>query len=311
MKFFDLHCDTIGECYQVNEPLNENSLHISLKKAACLSGWCQTFAIWMPDELRGQAAIEYFDKVYAYFLNQIQENEESISFCKSAEDIRNAAEHKKCAAILSVEGGGAAAGSLDRIKYMYDCGVRMMTLTWNGSCELGNGSGVQDAKGLTDFGKETVKLMEQIGMIVDVSHLSDKGFYDVAKITSKPFVATHSNSRAVWNHVRNLTDEEFDIINFRGGLVGINLFKDFLCESCDTNGAETVLKHIGHFLERGGENVLSFGSDFDGAQMPDDLDGIEKIPVLYEYLLKNGLEHRTADKIFYQNAYDFFQRVLQ
>jgi len=239
MKLFDLHCDTITECCKNNLEIKNNNLHISLDKADYLPDWCQLFAIWMPNEFRGSAALEYFDNVYNYFIKQMEKNEDKISFCKSGEDINTALRLNKRASLLTVEGGAAAAGSAERIEYMYSLGVRLMTLTWNGECELGFGSDVEGGGGLKKFGFDAIKKMEEIGMIIDVSHLNERGFYDVAENTEKPFVATHSNSKSVWEHHRNLTDDQFEVIVKRGGVVGLNLYMAFLPKNAKS-GCEGV-----------------------------------------------------------------------
>ena len=304
MELFDLHCDTITECCKNDLELKSNDLHISLDKAAYLSSWCQLFAIWMPNEYRKQAAFDYFDNVYDYFIKQ-----DAVRFCKNGEDIKNAVNENKTAAILTVEGGAATAGQLERLDYMYSLGVRLMTLTWNGECELGFGSDVKGGTGLTEFGFKAIRKMEELGMIIDVSHLNEKGFCDVAENTSKPFVASHSNSKTVWNHHRNLTDEQFKIISDWGGLVGLNFYTAFLPEN-SKNGSEGVLRNVYHFLELGGENTISIGADFDGAQMHDDLNGIDKIGTLFEYLISNGIPETTVKGLFFGNAYRFFTKVL-
>lgn len=310
MNIFDLHCDTIGECANRGFELLENPLQLSLKSGAGFSGWCQVFAVWLPDDKRGNEAFSYFDGVYNYFLRQTEKNSERLCFCKTAAELENAVKKGKCGAILGIEGGGAIGGSLERLGEMHAKGVRILTLTWNGRCEIGDGSGVENARGLTDFGKSAVREAERLGVVVDVSHLSDRGFYDVSEISQKPFIASHSNSRAEASHVRNLTDEQFGLIARRGGLVGLNLYPVFLGGSA-ANGREAVYRHLCHFLELGGENTVALGSDFDGADMPDDLRSIDRLPNLCEYLLARGLPEGLINKFLFGNAYDFFHNILQ
>ena len=309
MKLFDLHCDTITECYKRKASLRENELNISLLKGENIENWCQLYAIWMPNEYRGDDAVQYYENIRSFYISEINVNKDRIFFCKNYADMVNTFTDKKHAAVLTVEGGAAAAGDISRIYKMHQDGVRLMTLTWNGSCEIACGSDVEGGKGLTDFGKEAVSLMEELGMIVDVSHINDIGFYDVAKIANKPFIATHSNSREVYPHRRNLTDDQFKIIRDNGGLVGLNFYNAFLGENCK-NGREGILRHLYHFLELGGENTVAIGSDFDGADMFDDLSDITKIESLYNYLIYRGIDKNTVDKVFYQNAMNYFKRVL-
>ncbi|MCR4925475.1 MAG: membrane dipeptidase [Clostridiales bacterium] len=310
MNFFDLHCDTIGECYLQKKSLKTNDLHISLDKAKDLEKWAQLFAIWIPDEKRGQEALQYFKNVYDVFLREIQNNESDISFCRNSEDIDKAFKASQYSALLGVEGGAAIAGRLENLDFLYDCGVRLMTLTWNDSNEIANGCFSKDTSGLTAFGKETVKYMQGKNMIVDVSHLNRKGFYDVVDITEKPFVASHSNSDKVYSHPRNLTDEQIDIMIERKCLIGLNLYTKFLGES-EQSGCDEALKHAYHILERGGEKVLAMGTDFDGCTVADKIAGIDKISVLADYFENHGISKQSVENIFFDNAKIFFSRVLQ
>lgn len=197
-------------------------------------------------------------------------------------------------AILTVEGGSACRESLEVLENLYNFGVRMMTLTWNGENELGFGSGSPDAGGLKEFGKKAVKKMNDLNMIVDVSHLSDRGFYDVAEIAEKPFIASHSNLRSITNVPRNLTDEQFKIIRDMGGIVGLNFHRYFLHE--DGNPTEDdLLLHVDRFMELGGEKTLCIGSDFDGAEMPDFIRDFTALQNLRELLVNHGYAENTIE----------------
>ncbi len=309
MRLFDLHCDTITECYLRGCDLKSNDLSISVDKGKYIKNWCQVFALWMQNEYRGQAACDYYDGLYNCFLKEVEKNKDTIMFCKSADDIRKAVSDGKIVAILSVEGGAATAGKIERLRYMYDCGVRLLTLTWNGQCEVACGSDVEGGKGLTPFGFEVIKEMENLNMIIDVSHLNDIGFYEVAENTTKPFIATHSNSRTIKNHYRNLTDDQFKIIRDRKGIVGLNFYDAFLPDNRES-GCDGAFRNLYHFLELGGENVVAVGADFDGATMCDDLSGIDKMGALYEHLLRMGISETIVKKVFFDNSMDFFTRVL-
>lgn len=309
MNFFDLHCDTIGECANRNLPLRENALHISLEKGAYLNSWIQVFAIWMPDEKRGKEAANYFDRVYDYYLKELSKNEDVILPCFTSDDIIKAENENKAASILAVEGGSVLCGDIDRISLLKDRGVKILTLTWNGANELGSGCMESEDKGLTSFGKSAVKELCSAGIVPDVSHLSEKGFYDTAQEVDFPFIASHSDCNRVHRHKRNLTDEQIDEIIRRKGLIGVNFYKNFLSDNPES-GFDGVLRHLYHILERGGENVAAMGSDFDGCEIADELAGIEKIPYLWDYLNKNGIPEDTLNSCFYGNARNFFFNVL-
>lgn len=310
MNLFDLHCDTIGECYLQNKPLKKNDLHISLDKGGYLENWCQLFAIWIPDEKRGEQAVDYFNAVYERFLKELDLNCDAIAFCKTAKETDCALNQGKTAALLGVEGGAAANGSIEGIDYLYNCGVRLMTLTWNDSNEIANGCFSQDKSGLTPFGREAVRHMQQIGMTVDVSHLNEKGFYDVAEICEKPFVASHSNSAYVHSHPRNLTDDQLKVMAERECLIGLNLYNKFLGEG-ERAGCDEALRHAYRILEKCGEKTLAMGTDYDGCTVADEIAGVDKISVLRDYFMKHGLSEQCVENIFYNNAKNFFSRVLQ
>lgn len=210
--------------------------------------------------------------------------------------------------MLTVEGGAVLGGKLENVDYLAKCGVKIMTLTWNGNCELGDGIGVEGAKGLTDFGKSVVAKMEHNSIAVDVSHSSVPMFYDVAELSTRPFCATHSNSKQICPHRRNLTDEQFSIIRDKGGIVGLNLSRGFLREDEDKACMLDVLRHAEHFLSLGGEKTLAIGTDFDGTDIPIDMTGIESMNKLYELFLKHNYNEKLLEDIFFNNARNFLLR---
>lgn len=309
MKLFDLHCDTLYECCMQGVDLFDNDLQLSLKKGAGFTAWRQFFAVWMPDGLRGEAAVEHFHKCRAYLDGQLARYGKVLSLCRTAEEVREAEEAGKCAAILSVEGSAAAGGKVDGIDALYEAGVRMMTLTWNGKTEFADGVQVPYPGGLTALGRRAVRRCERLGMVVDVSHIAEHGFWDVEEVSRKPYIASHSNSKTVFDHPRNLTDRQFRAIVDRGGLVGVNLYPLFLNGEKDAD-LDTIVRHIDHFLSLGGEAAVCIGTDFDGAQMPSCLPDVGALPRLYERLLQLRYTETLVQSIFYQNAAQFFDRAL-
>lgn len=308
MDLFDLHCDTLTVCSGSGKELRENDLHISLSRMPAGSCWGQTFAIFVPDDLRGEAAVEFYHKNVAFFREQMAKNADRILPASTFTEIEAAFAAGKFAAILSVEGGAALGGEIDRIDELRADGVRMLTLTWNGENELGSGSDTK--KGLTDFGRAAVRRMEDAGILVDVSHLNDQGFADLTRIARKPFIATHSNSRAVCDHPRNLTDEQFCTIRDMGGLVGINYYRFFIREDGTSADITDLIAHIDHFLALGGEDILCCGSDFDGAEIPPYLNSIDKVANLHAALLAHGIDEEVIQKILFENVHRFFNKYL-
>lgn len=299
MKYFDLHCDTIGECSNNNFPLRENNLHIDLQRAKEIEEYTQVFAIWIPDELRGNDAVKYFDKTADYFYNEIARNKDLISLYKENKET-------PVKAILSVEGGSACGGTLEGLYHLYERGVSLITLTWNAVNEIGGGA-FSDG-GLTPFGKEFIKEAEKLGIVLDVSHLNRKSFFEFAEIAQKPFVASHSNADIVNNEYgkkRNLSKEQIQIIRERKGLIGLNFCCDFI-EDEKASDIDSVCRQIDYFKKFECDDIIAFGFDFDGCTVNENFNGIEKIPLLYSELKKRGYEESFLHKMFYENANKFF-----
>lgn len=309
MRYFDLHCDTMTECAIKNISLSENDLHVDLRRVEQWEQYVQCYAVWLPDDLRGEAAWERFLQVADRFEAEVEKNSQRLSQLKSPGDLKRLESHPgHQGAILTVESGAALGGTLEHIQEFQRRGVRMCTLTWNGATELGRGIMAPGNTGLTEFGRQAVKAMEQAGILVDLSHASPELFWDVVSLAEKPLVASHSNAKAVCSHARNLTDEQFQAIEKSGGLVGLNFYTAFLNDCPQQASMEDVLRHAEHFLSLGGENVLAMGGDWDGAELPPDMPGLSAIPKLYELFLRHYPED-LVDKLFYGNAARLFQEM--
>lgn len=306
MKLFDLHCDTLYRAFFENGGLFNNDFHISFDRIDSIEPYIQCMAIWVPDEFRNKNAIQLFENCRKKLNDELKDT--NIKIIYSQDDIIEIESKKGKGVVLTVEGGAVLGGKLENVDHLAKCGVKIMTLTWNGNCELGDGIGVEGAKGLTDFGKSVVAKMEQNGIIVDVSHSSVPMFYDVAELSTRPFCATHSNSKQICPHRRNLTDEQFSIIRDKGGIVGLNLSRGFLREDEDKACMLDVLRHAEHFLSLGGEKTLAIGTDFDGTDIPIDMTGIESMNKLYELFLKHNYNEKLLEDIFFNNARNFLLR---
>ena len=308
----DLHCDTLTRDMWASQPpacgpLVNPAYHIALGKMPRNLRWVQCFAIFVPDNYRGQDAIDFFDRYRAVFDRQMVAHGDKVSPCRSFSDMEQALEAGKFAAVLTVEGGAALAGQPERAQVLRDAGVRMLTLTWNGPNELG--SGHNSSAGLTACGREAVAELERCGVLVDVSHLNDRGFEDLLSVAKKPFVASHSNARSVCGHRRNLPDAFIREIADRGGLIGLNYSKDFLSDSGRGN-LDDLYRHVCRFLELDAGACLALGSDFDGTDIHPDLDSVEKSLSIYGYLTQHGIPADTADGILFGNAWRFFKAWL-
>lgn len=303
MFFFDLHCDTLTETNEKGRGLLNDGFQLSIDRLPD-SRWCQCFAVYIPDNLRGPAATAYFERTVRFYQAQLRLHVSRMQTVRTSNEIETALDAGRVACMLTVENGSVLAGDIKNIRKLAQAGVKILTLTWNGANEIAGGQ--ESGEGLSFFGRMAASVLEQNGIIIDVSHLSDRAFDDLAQHAKRPFIATHSNSRAVFGHKRNLTDRQFEHIVSIGGLVGINFYPLFVNGGKDC-AFEELADHIQHFLSLGGENTVALGSDFDGASMPSWLSGVQDIPVFYNRMVSE-FGQEQADKIFGGNAMAFFRR---
>ena len=294
IPLFDLHADTLGEMYKKKEALSKNSLHISYESAKKFKPYVQVMAIWSDFRLNNDEAFESFFGVFNYARWQ------GLSFARKLSEIKDRA------LILAVEDARLLNGDITRLDTLYQSDVRILTLNWRGESIIGGGWDTEN--GLTTFGKEAITRAFSLGIIPDVSHSSLKTSFEAVELASeqnKPIIASHSNAYGVFNHKRNLTDELYLEIKRLGGLVGVSLVPEHLGNDASVS---SVLDHIYHFLSLGGENTVSLGCDFDGvSSLPNGIKGIRDLDVLY-FELEKEFGREIASKIFYYNAYIFFQK---
>jgi membrane dipeptidase len=305
MRLFDLHCDTLTEAMKAGVELKENKMQLSFDRGGKYAPWVQTMAVFIPDRYRGQMAWDYFVQSEAFLTAQLKKNP-GVKRCRTAEDLQAVTDTNGTGVVLAVEGGAVLMGNRDKIPLLADCGVRMMTLTWNGANEIGGGC--NEPGGLTAFGREALPLMQRYNIVPDISHACTELFWDVCEAYDGPLMATHSNAWPVCNHVRNLRDDQFREIVRRGGVVGLNLFPVFLSGQRDAS-LEDLYRHIAHFRNLGGDKAIAMGTDFDGAPMPSCLPEISALERLWEYLLGRGMEEDFVRGLFYDNAAAFFARL--
>jgi len=311
MQLFDLHCDTIGKLQQQEADFFCKETMVSINELSRLERYCQAIAIFVPDRYRGQAAEDFFDSRYGYFKQLMERNRQQVEQVWTMDDVDRICGQGKLAAMLTVEGAACLNGKLENVKKLHDCGVKIMTLTWNGENELASGHDTQ--KGFTDFGRKAVAEMEKEGIIVDCSHLNDVGFWELCDFAQRPFVETHSNIRSICGHRRNVTEERFAEYVKRGGVIGLNLCESFLVDDPKAQAAnyDALLRHVERMLELGGENVICCGSDFDGAAVHESLNTPVKFAGFGDYLLNHGLSESVVNKIMWENAYNFLRKNLR
>ena len=303
---FDLHCDTalalLGKDVCEVGDLRRNTYHIDLERAKTLAGYAQCFACFTTpfmEDWYHKSPVEIFERELATILSQIEKNHDLIRQVYTAEEVRSNLEKGIMSGILTIEGPAGFGFDPALLQDLYSVGFRMTTLGWNESNVL-TGSHMTGG-GLTDVGREFLKEAQRVGMIVDVSHSSDEAFWDMMKITEKPIVASHSNSRQVCDNSRNLTDDMFRAIMETGGVAGFNQCAPFVGEKPDL---DTVCDHILHWLELDPDGThIALGGDLDGCdELPNGFDGIQSYPALANRLLERGVDEKTLNKIFWENA---------
>ena len=311
MKFLDLHCDTAGRIFYENLDLKNKLCKVNidnLKKGGALG---QVFAFFVDQQLN-EDSYEEFLKLYNNFMKEIKGNLSDIEIVRNIEELKNAEKANKIGAFLSIEEGEVIKGSVDNLKKVYEMGIRILTVTWNYKNQLGypNSEYTYKNKGLTKKGIEIIEECEKLGIIPDVSHLSDAGFYDLIKVCKKPFIASHSNSRAITNHPRNLDDNMIKLLAEKGGIMGINFCAHFLGNE-SVSSIEEMIFHMKHIRNVGGIDVLAIGSDFDGILNEVEIKDISELDKLQVALKNNNFKESEIEKIFYKNVIRVFDETLK
>jgi membrane dipeptidase len=272
----------------------------------------QIFAVYIQPEYKIERALHRALQVIDRFYKELHDHEDKMMLFTKVSDVREAEKHGKIAAMLSIEGGEAVEADLGILRMLHRLGLRAMTLTWNERNQIADGAGEGRTKGgLTNFGVELVKEMNNIGMVVDVSHLSDPGFFDAIETTTKPVIASHSNCRAICNHRRNLTDDMIKILADNGGVMGMNFSAAFVDENKEKATLERVLDHVGHIVKVASVDHVGIGSDFDGIEnTPKGLEDVTRMPYLTEGLLKRGYKEDDIRKILGENFLRVFSEVI-
>jgi len=390
MKAVDMHCDTIYALYCQRERLGlnrsgqdgvdgyagqdsqsggsggseetkgfgglrENDGHLDLMRMKEGHYLLQNFALFVELDRDGDPW-ERVCALYRYYQEELERNRDIVAPVLRYSDIAANEAAGKLSAMLTVEEGAVCRGEAEKLRQLYQMGVRMITLTWNFDNELGCPNRLPHLRermrtvreawekcapddplreekfiaaqkaydayrhtpdltgGLTERGRELTAQMEQLGIIPDVSHLSDAGFYDVLEVTKKPFAASHSNARAVCPDVRNMTDDMIRKLSERGGVMGLNYCADFLEEKpmgVENPGTiQAVVRHAKHIAATGGIDVLGLGSDFDGIDTNEELPGAQSMERLWDALHRAGFSERELDKIFYQNVLRVYRDTL-
>ena len=327
MRVVDMHCDTILELLSHKEKnLYSNDLSIDLEKLKKGNYLLQNFALFTDQE-----ALEITEqqtmRLYDTYCTQMEKYGDFIRPVYTYSDIEKNDQEGKLSSLLTLEDGGVCFNDLAMLRNYYRMGVRMIALTWNYPNGIGypnlsmkdmDGNkpnyhrNVDTENGLTEFGISYVQEMERLGMIVDVSHLNDAGFYDVLKYTTKPFVASHSNARSVCGVARNMSDDMILKLAARGGVMGLNFCGSFLSDRADHKSCvQDMVKHILYIKDLAGINVIGLGTDFDGISCPLEIEDASMMHLLEEALYEAGLTLEEVEKIFYKNVLRVYKEVLK
>ena len=315
LPVFDLHCDTaltLSERADVYTSLRSNQRHIDLTRAGELGGYAQCFAMFTTpdfDQWYGKPVTEVFDTMLSNLEKEIELNSDIIAKAGSTAEIEANRAAGKMSAILTLEGPAGIKFDAGRLEELYKRGFRISTLGWNENNILVGSH--RTGGGLTDAGREYVRECQRLGILVDVSHISDEGFWDIMEITEAPIVASHSNLRSVCDHSRNLTEDMYRAIVQTGGTAGINLCAPFIKAECADFDA--TCDHILRMLEIDptGKHV-SLGGDLDGCdELPEGFAGIQSYNALADRLLERGLDEKTIRDIYWNNTMGVMDRAVR
>lgn len=324
---FDLHCDTadmlaLGHLSDELAPLARTIVgaeELSRDTFSTWRGqlsrpligdtpWVQCLACFIPDPLDPATATRFCTEVFDHVDEECADASSGLVGVRSASDIRAALSGGKTVGVKTIENARLFASDPALVHAMAERGVIMASLSWNGAGPLASGHD-DEGSGLTKLGAEVLGLMEDERMILDVSHLNDVSFDEVAARVTRPFVATHSNSRAICAHPRGLTDAQFAEIRDRGGIVGLNFANEFIVDEGQAT-FDDFSRHIEHWLDMGGEDVLALGSDFDGTKTPEFVADASRVPSMLKSMEERfGAE--VTSKIASGNALSFFERYAR
>lgn len=316
MKIFhylvDGHCDTLTALEKQKRTLGEKSSRGQLDLVRLLAGGVnvQFFAAFIAPRYKDTALKRCLSLIDTFY-SELQVNQDRMEVVLNRGDIQRITGLNKVAAILAVEGGEALSGDLAMLRILYRLGVRSLTLTWNGRNEIGDGVGEgETGGGLSCFGQSVVRELNNLGMLIDVSHLHERGFWHVAAISKQPFAATHANSRAVCNHIRNLTDSQIGYLAKTGGVLGLTFVPDFI--AARDASMEKLIRHIDHLAARFGVGCIGLGSDFDGMdECARGLEDVTCMPRLGEELAKRGYSDTDIASIMGGNWVRLLNQVLK
>lgn len=324
MKIADMHSDTIYELLKRRRIgkeicLLENELHIDLQKMQQAEYLLQNFSLFV-EQGTCEDPYEEAKAEYDVFLDEMEKHQAHISQVFTYKDIVKNQEEGKLSALLTLEEGEVCMGSIEKLEEFYSYGVRMMTMVWNFDNSLSTSASKYappsprnyqgSRKGLTETGFTFVGRMEELGMIPDISHMSDEGIEDMLNFAKKPFVASHSNARILCAHQRNLTDEFLKRMGEKGCVIGANFFSKFLQKDAEFSKTSWIADHILHMVNVAGIESVGLGSDYDGIGCGLEMSDCSKMQMLAEELRCRGMSEAQIERVFYKNVLRLYQELL-
>lgn len=293
----DGHCDTITRLMERNQELIKNDGHIDIEKLNTFDSPVQFFAVWLDKKYYVsplKQALNYIE----FYNNQLDKYNKYIQKVSSLKDIKNNRLDHKISAVLTLEGGEPLEGKISNLTLLYNLGVRAITLTWNYDNEIAGGA--SGNSGITEFGYNVISEMQKLGIIIDVSHLSEKSFWELDKVVDLPYIASHSNVKRLCNHNRNLTDEQIKAIANKNGTIGINLYNNFLVTD-KVSIIDDIINHIDYIIKLVGDDYVGFGCDFDGIEKtPKQISSYSDLNLIVEAIISKYGDN-TAEKILDRN----------
>jgi len=307
-NIIDLHCDTISVITKSGESLFSNNCHFDIQRAKKAGIGLQFFALFsmpggMNDSLR-----QILKQIYKFHA-QISQYPDDLQLILSYEDIKGLSKENKIGCLLHLEGGDALGNDMEILYLLHELGLRSLALTWNNRNLLADGVGEDpDGGGISKKGRECIKVLDELGIILDLAHASTRSFYEALELYTKPVLVSHANARAICGHCRNLDDSQLRLLANNGGVIGINLVPDFIKEDAFPT-FDDLLDHVVYIAELIGVEYLALGSDFDG----DDIllmSGVEEYTKWRELLSKRGFNDHEIDLILRENALRVIKAVL-
>ena len=308
----DAHCDTLLDILSGERSLLERSDkgHLDLPRLQEVGMTAQVFAIFVPDALAVHAPTQHALRMIYHLYDAIDKSEGQLTLARTAADITAAHQDGRVAAILGMEGAEPLDGSLEIFHIFHRLGLRVLGLTWNRRNAAADGlTFTRSGGGLTPFGEVLVRTCNEVGVVVDISHLAPAGVRDVLEVSQRPIIASHANARALCDHPRNLTDEQLRAIAARGGVIGATFVPDFIATEKGQATLDRLLDHIGHMLEVAGPDHVALGSDWDGTQAPPDLQSVVDLPKVTAGLLARGYPVETVQKVLGGNWLRVFGQI--